>query len=88
LTLADVVLADLELLAAALAEGRIEALDAPSLISLANFPDRGLRRNLEAGVLAEEETFSSRLSEQWMSLVQDGRMIAYCPGYQARGNCR
>ena len=50
-----------------------------SLVSSANFTDRGLRRNVEAGVLIEDPTFAARLAEQWMSLVADGQMSPYRP---------
>ncbi len=50
-----------------------------ALVSSANFTDRGLRRNLEAGVLVEDPTFASRLAEQWLSLVASGQMRRYMP---------
>jgi phosphatidylserine/phosphatidylglycerophosphate/cardiolipin synthase-like enzyme len=50
-----------------------------SLVSSANFTDRGLRRNLEAGVLIEDPTFASRLAEQWLSLIPAGQMRPYQP---------
>ena len=50
-----------------------------ALVSSANFTDRGLRRNVEAGVLIEDPTFASRLAEQWLSLVASGRMQPYMP---------
>jgi phosphatidylserine/phosphatidylglycerophosphate/cardiolipin synthase-like enzyme len=45
-----------------------------AFVSSANFTDRGLRRNLEAGVLIEDETFAARLAEQWLSLIASGQM--------------
>ncbi len=54
-----------------------------SLVSSANFTDRGLRRNLEAGVLIEEPIFASRLAEQWLSLVPGGQMQPYMPAAQS-----
>lgn len=48
-----------------------------ALVSSANFTDRGLNRNLEAGVLIEDPTFARRLSEQWLALVASGQMKAY-----------
>ena len=45
-----------------------------SLVSSANFTDRGLPRNLEAGGLIDDPTFASRLSEQWLGLIQSGQM--------------
>ena len=53
-----------------------------SLVSSANFTDRGLHRNLEAGVLIEDPTFASRLAEQWLSLVPTRQMRAYAPTKQ------
>jgi phosphatidylserine/phosphatidylglycerophosphate/cardiolipin synthase-like enzyme len=50
-----------------------------SLVSSANFTDRGLRRNLEAGVLIDDPTFASRLSEQWLAMVESGQMRPYRP---------
>lgn len=50
-----------------------------ALISSANFTDRGLTRNLEAGVLIEDSTFASRLSEQWLALIDSGQMLPYRP---------
>ncbi len=49
------------------------------LVSSANFTDRGLYRNLEVGVLIEDQTFARRLAEQWLSLVDSGQMRAYLP---------
>lgn len=45
-----------------------------AFVSSANFTDRGLRRNLEVGVLIEDETFAARLAEQWLSLIASGQM--------------
>ena len=53
-----------------------------SLISSANFTDRGLSRNIEAGALIEDPTFASRLAEQWLSLVPNGQMKPYMPTAQ------
>ena len=50
-----------------------------ALVSSANFTDRGLTRNLEAGVLIEDTTFARRLSEQWLALVDSGQMRPYRP---------
>lgn len=50
-----------------------------ALVSSANFTDRGLRRNLEAGVLIDDPTFATRLAEQWWSLIPSGRMKPYRP---------
>jgi phosphatidylserine/phosphatidylglycerophosphate/cardiolipin synthase-like enzyme len=48
-----------------------------ALVSSANFTERGLTRNLEAGVLIEDTTFARRLSEQWLALVDSGQMKPY-----------
>lgn len=50
-----------------------------SLVTSANFTDRGQRRNLEAGVLIDDVTFASRLTEQWMGLIESGHMRPYRP---------
>ena len=50
-----------------------------ALVSSANFTERGLTRNLEAGVLIEDTTFARRLSEQWLVLVDSGQMRPYRP---------
>lgn len=50
-----------------------------SLVSSANFTERGLQRNLEAGVLIDDTTFASRLSEQWLTLVRSGQMVPFQP---------
>lgn len=47
------------------------------LVNSANFTDRGLYRNLEAGVLIEDSTFASRWP--WLSLVPGGQMKPYIP---------
>ncbi len=49
-----------------------------ALVSSANFTERGLTRNLEAGVI-EDTTFARRLSEQWLALVDTGQMKPYRP---------
>ncbi len=56
-----------------------------SLVSSANLTDRGLHRNIEAGVMIEDPTFASRLAEQWLSLVPGGQMKPYMPGSQPLG---
>lgn len=50
-----------------------------SFVSSANFTNRGLERNLETGVLIEDPLFTSRLTEQWLSLVESGQMQPYLP---------
>ena len=48
-----------------------------SFVGSANLTDRGLTRNLEAGVLIEDRLFSQRLAEQWMSLVDRGLVVTH-----------
>jgi phosphatidylserine/phosphatidylglycerophosphate/cardiolipin synthase-like enzyme len=43
-----------------------------SLVSSANFTLRGQERNIEVGVLLEDEGFARQLERQWMSLVEGG----------------
>lgn len=45
-----------------------------TLIGSANFTERGQERNVEAGVLIEDEDFACRLVAQWRSLV-DSRVV-------------
>jgi phosphatidylserine/phosphatidylglycerophosphate/cardiolipin synthase-like enzyme len=47
---------------------------AKTLITSANFTDRGQTRNLELGVLIEDPTFASKVSAQWRSLVESGML--------------
>jgi hypothetical protein len=50
-----------------------------SLVSSANFTERGLSRNIEAGVLIEDPAFARRLGEQWLALADSGQMRPYRP---------
>jgi hypothetical protein len=43
-----------------------------TLITSANFTDRGQTRNLEAGVLIDDEGFAIGLARQWRSLIEAG----------------
>ncbi len=43
-----------------------------TLVSSANFTDRGQTRNIEVGVLIEDVAFATRLHEQWWGLVSAG----------------
>lgn len=47
----------------------VVADDRRALVTSANFTDRGQTRNIEAGVLIEDEEFSRKLSAQWRTLV-------------------
>jgi phosphatidylserine/phosphatidylglycerophosphate/cardiolipin synthase-like enzyme len=48
-----------------------------TLIGSANFTDRGQSRNIEAGVLIEDEDFAKRVVGQWRSLVEAGLVRRY-----------
>ncbi len=48
-----------------------------ALITSANFTERGQERNVEAGVLIEDERFASSLVAQWRSLIGSGGMERY-----------
>jgi phosphatidylserine/phosphatidylglycerophosphate/cardiolipin synthase-like enzyme len=48
-----------------------------TLIGSANFTTRGQERNVEAGVLIEDEDFARRLAAQWQSLIDAGTMRRY-----------
>lgn len=43
-----------------------------SLITSANFTDRGQTRNIEAGVTIEDRAFAASLERQWANLVEAG----------------
>ena len=45
---------------------------ARTLITSANFTDRGQTRNIELGVLIEDPDFASRVAAQWRSLAEAG----------------
>jgi phosphatidylserine/phosphatidylglycerophosphate/cardiolipin synthase-like enzyme len=51
--------------------------DERSLITSANFTDRGQTRNIEAGVLIEDRAFSEELAAQWRQLVSEGLVRKY-----------
>jgi phosphatidylserine/phosphatidylglycerophosphate/cardiolipin synthase-like enzyme len=51
--------------------------DERSLITSANFTDRGQTRNIEAGVLIEDAGFASELAAQWRQLVSEGLVTRY-----------
>lgn len=46
-----------------------------TLITSANFTDRGQTRNLEAGVAIEDRAFAGSLERQWMNLVEAGVVV-------------
>lgn len=48
-----------------------------ALIGSANFTERGQERNVEAGVLIEDEDFAGRLAAQWRGLVEAGLVRRY-----------
>jgi phosphatidylserine/phosphatidylglycerophosphate/cardiolipin synthase-like enzyme len=51
--------------------------DERTLITSANFTDRGHSRNIEAGVLIVDTGFSERLAGQWRQLVAEGLVKKY-----------
>jgi phosphatidylserine/phosphatidylglycerophosphate/cardiolipin synthase-like enzyme len=51
--------------------------DERSLITSANFTDRGQTRNIEAGVLIEDAAFAGELAGQWRQLVGEGLVRRY-----------
>ena len=46
-----------------------------TLITSANFTDRGQARNIEAGVAITDRAFAASLTRQWMNLVDAGVMV-------------
>jgi phosphatidylserine/phosphatidylglycerophosphate/cardiolipin synthase-like enzyme len=46
-----------------------------SLITSANFTERGQSRNFEAGVEIEDEAFAQSLARQWQNLVDEGVVV-------------
>ena len=46
-----------------------------TLITSANFTDRGQTRNLEAGVAIEDRAFAGSLERQWLNLVEAGVVV-------------
>jgi phosphatidylserine/phosphatidylglycerophosphate/cardiolipin synthase-like enzyme len=51
--------------------------DERAFITSANFTDRGHTRNIEAGVLIEDKTFSEELAGHWRQLVSEGLVRRY-----------
>jgi phosphatidylserine/phosphatidylglycerophosphate/cardiolipin synthase-like enzyme len=51
--------------------------EARTLITSANFTDRGQSRNIEVGVLIEDAAFATELSAQWRLLVVAGLVRRY-----------
>jgi len=51
--------------------------DERSFITSANFTARGQTRNIEAGVLIEDKTFSEELAGHWRQLVNEGLVRKY-----------
>lgn len=47
-----------------------------SLITSANFTDRGQTRNIELGVLIEDRDFATRVLAQWRSVVEAGLLVS------------
>jgi len=47
-----------------------------SLITSANFTERGQTRNFEAGVEIEDEAFALSLARQWQNLIDEGIVVA------------
>ena len=47
-----------------------------TLITSANFTDRGQTRNIELGVLIDDVSFAARVAAQWRSLVESGVLEA------------
>jgi len=48
-----------------------------SLVTSANFTDRAQTRNLELGVLIEDEAFSHKLATQWQTLIITNQLTRY-----------
>lgn len=46
-----------------------------TLVTSANFTDRGQTRNIEMGVLIEDHGFAERVVTQWRSLVESGHVV-------------
>lgn len=55
----------------------VVADDRKALITSANFTDRGQTRNIEAGVLIEDDEFSRTLGAQWRTLVSSRLVHRY-----------
>lgn len=48
-----------------------------TLVTSANFTDRGHTRNIEAGVLVDDPSFASRFTAQWRGLIETGLAKRY-----------
>jgi phosphatidylserine/phosphatidylglycerophosphate/cardiolipin synthase-like enzyme len=48
-----------------------------TLVTSANFTDRGHSRNIEAGVLVEDTAFAKRFAAQWRGLIDSGLARRY-----------
>ena len=51
--------------------------DERTLLTSANFTDRGQTRNIEAGVIIEDRAFAEELAAQWRQLVSAGLVHRY-----------
>lgn len=51
--------------------------DERSLVTSANFTDRGQTRNIEAGVLIDDRRFAEDLAAQWRQLIVEGVVKKY-----------
>lgn len=51
--------------------------DERTLVTSANFTDRGQQRNIEAGVLIEDRGYSEDLAGHWRQLVTEGFVLRY-----------
>jgi phosphatidylserine/phosphatidylglycerophosphate/cardiolipin synthase-like enzyme len=51
--------------------------DERSLITSANFTDRGQTRNIESGVLIDDKAFAEDLASHWRQLVSEGLVRKY-----------
>ncbi len=51
--------------------------DERTLVTSANFTDRGHTRNIEAGVLIEDRAFAEELTAQWRQLIVAGLLNRY-----------
>ena len=51
-----------------------------AFISSANFTARAQERNIEAGVLIDDATFSGQLERQWLGLIRAGLVVRWTAG--------
>ncbi|NLE88658.1 MAG: phospholipase [Myxococcales bacterium] len=51
-----------------------------SLVTSANFTDRGQARNIEVGVLIRDRTFALALEQQWFNLIHSGGVVRWGVG--------